>query len=66
MTMQLATVLAASSSFGIGPIFIGLIVGGAVGAVIGNTKGRMPLGLVLGALLGCIGWLIIALIPRKE
>ena len=45
MTMQLATVLAASSSFGIGPIFIGLIVGGAVGAVIGNTKGRMPLGL---------------------
>jgi hypothetical protein len=65
MAMQLATVLAASSGFGVGPILIGIIVGGGIGAVIRNTKGRMGLGLVLGALLGCIGWLIIALIPRK-
>ena len=60
----LAGILAADSLL---PRFvIGVVVGGAVGALIGNTKDRMGLGLILGALLGCLGWLIIALIPRKS
>ena len=62
--VHLATVLAASSVNG-GSIIISMLIGGAVGAAIGNSKGRMPLGLVLGAFLGCIGWIIIAVIPKK-
>ncbi len=63
--MQLALILAAS---GTSPanILIGMVIGGAVGAAIGNSKGRLPLGLILGALLGCIGWIIIAVIPKKS
>ncbi|MCU1369063.1 MAG: hypothetical protein JWO77_257 [Ilumatobacteraceae bacterium] len=60
-----AVVLAADSSFGGVQILVSMLIGGAVGAAIGNARGRMPLGLVLGALLGCIGWIIIAVIPKK-
>lgn len=61
-----AAVLAAESSFGGIQILISIIIGGGVGAAIGNSRGRMPLGLILGALLGCIGWIIIAVIPKKQ
>lgn len=60
-----AVVLAAESSFGGAQILVSMVIGGAVGAAIGNSRGRMPLGLILGALLGCIGWIIIAVIPKK-
>ena len=49
-----------------GRVLIGMIVGGAVGAAIGNAKGRLGLGAVLGALLGCIGWIIVAVLPKKR
>ena len=45
---------------------IGLLIGGGIGYLIGNSKGRPALGLILGALLGCIGWIIVAVIPRKR
>lgn len=61
-----ATILAAESSIGGAQIIISMLIGGAVGAAIGNSKGRLPLGLVLGAFLGCIGWIIIAVIPKKS
>jgi hypothetical protein len=44
---------------------VGIVVGAVVGAIIGSFKGRTGLGLILGALLGCIGWLIVAILPRK-
>lgn len=47
-------------------VLIGIVIGGGVGALIGNAKNRMGLGLILGAILGCIGWIIIAVIPRKQ
>jgi len=63
-SVLLASILAADSLL---PRFVvGVVVGGAVGALIGNSKDRLALGLILGALLGCLGWLIIALIPRKS
>lgn len=33
---------------------------------IRRSKDRGLLGLILGALLGCIGWVIIAIIPAKD
>ena len=44
----------------------GLIVGGVVGGLIGSTKNRVGLGVVLGALFWCIGWVIVAILPRKD
>ena len=48
------------------PEIVGLIIGGLVGLLIGRSKDRGLLGLILGALLGCIGWVIIAIIPAKD
>jgi hypothetical protein len=42
---------------------VAALVGGAVGYAIGKSKGMGLAGLLLGVFLGCIGWLIIALIP---
>lgn len=39
--------------------------GAAIGYLIGKPKGQETLGLVLGAFLGCIGWLIVAFLPKK-
>ena len=49
----------------VGVVLIALIIGGGIGAAIGDTKGRAGLGFVLGAVLGCLGWLIIVLIPKR-
>lgn len=62
--MQIATVLAADNGAAL-RLLVGIIIGGGVGAAIGNTKNRVGLGAVLGALLGCIGWIIIAVLPKK-
>jgi hypothetical protein len=45
---------------------VGVLIGGGIGFLIGNSKNRPVLGLVLGALLGCIGWIIVAIVPRKS
>lgn len=45
---------------------VGVAIGAGVGALIGGMKNRTGLGAVLGGLLGCLGWLIIALIPRRS
>lgn len=42
-----------------------LVVGALIGYVIGNSKNRPFLGFILGLLLGCIGWIIMLIIPRK-
>jgi uncharacterized membrane protein len=68
-TAQLAFVLAQDSGIDLTStlsISVSIIIGAVVGALIGNAKNRLVLGLVLGGLLGCIGWIIIALIPRKQ
>ena len=62
--MLLSTVLADSSL--VPQVGFGLVIGAVVGALIGNAKNRVVLGLVLGAILGCIGWVIIALVPKKQ
>lgn len=62
--LLLSTILAADSV--VPRLLFGIIVGGAVGAAIGNAKNRLALGLILGAVLGCIGWIIIAVIPKKD
>lgn len=59
-----AVVLAASGD--VSRYLFGMVIGGLVGAAIGNWKGRLVLGIVLGALLGCIGWIIVAVIPKKD
>jgi hypothetical protein len=66
----IATILAQSDGVSgttivIGSLF-GVFVGAVVGGIIGSAKGRMGLGLILGALLGCLGWLIVALLPKKH
>jgi hypothetical protein len=43
-----------------------MVVGGAIGGAIGRGKGLMWLGIVLGAVLGCIGWVIMLVIPTRE
>jgi hypothetical protein len=49
-----------------GLLVAGVIIGGGVGAVIGSFKNRILLGFVLGFFLGCLGWIIIAVIPKKS
>ena len=74
MTAQritLAAVLAHEDSGGgfgitIAGWVVGIVIGGVVGYFIGKSKNREVLGAVLGALLGCIGWIIIAVIPRND
>jgi len=44
----------------------GMAIGAVVGYLIGNRKGRGVLGAVLGGLLGCIGWIIVAVIPAAD
>jgi hypothetical protein len=46
-------------------VLVGVAIGGGIGAAIGSTKNRVGLGFVLGALLGCIGWIVIAVMPKK-
>ncbi len=62
--MQIATILAADNA-PVLRLLVGIIIGGGIGAAIGNTKNRVGLGALLGALLGCIGWIIIAVLPKK-
>ena len=64
--IQATTLLAAESSYSGGRIVVGMIIGAAIGAAIGNWKNRLLLGAVLGAFLGCIGWIIVAVIPKKS
>ncbi len=45
---------------------IGIAIGAVVGYLIGKPRGRGPLGAVLGGLLGCIGWIIVAVLPRAD
>jgi F0F1-type ATP synthase assembly protein I len=70
-TLASVAVLAQESSSSNAGIFIasslvGILIGGGIGYLIGNSKGRPGLGVILGALLGCIGWIIVAIIPRKN
>ena len=37
----------------------------AIGGLIGQRKGRPVVGIVLAIFLGPIGWIIMALIPKK-
>jgi hypothetical protein len=46
-------------------VLVGIAVGGGIGAAIGSTKNRIGLGFILGAILGCIGWIVIAVMPKK-
>lgn len=65
-----STILAAEDSMSVGAVFgaslFGMVIGGLVGYLIGNSKGRPGLGVILGALLGCLGWVIMLIVPRKE
>jgi hypothetical protein len=47
-------------------LLIGAVIGAGVGYAIGRAKERPGLGLVLGLFLGWIGWIIIAVIPRRS
>jgi uncharacterized membrane protein YdcZ (DUF606 family) len=49
-----------------GQAFAYLLIGGVVGAAIGFFKGRTAIGAVLGALLFIVGWMITALLKRKD
>lgn len=49
-----------------GVLLAGIVIGGGVGGIIGSFKRRTLLGFLLGFFLGCLGWIIIALIPRKR
>ncbi len=42
------------------------VLGGSIGFVIGKAKNRVALGVVLGALFGCIGWIILAVVPKAH
>jgi hypothetical protein len=70
VTAVFADVVTSDSSGNGGVIIIsslgGIIVGGVIGGLIGNTKNRVGLGVVLGALFWCIGWIIVAILPRKD
>lgn len=46
-------------------ITIALAIAVLIGFLIGRTKGRPALGAILG-IFGIIGWIIIALIPRRS
>jgi hypothetical protein len=52
--------------FNIGYVVVSILIGGAIGAAIGSTKNRILLGTLLGAFLGCIGWIITAVLPKKN
>jgi len=60
---QAMNVLATTSA---GLLVAGVIIGGGIGAGIGSFKNRILLGFVLGFFLGCLGWIIIAVIPKKR
>lgn len=62
---MLASLVLAADSY-VPQVGLGLVVGGIVGLLIGNAKNRPLVGLLLGAILGCIGWIIIAVLPRKD
>jgi hypothetical protein len=49
-----------------GLLLIIVLVGGGIGAAIGYAKGRPLLGFFLGLLLSWIGWIIVAVLPRRE
>lgn len=42
-----------------------IIVGALVGFLIGRSKDRPVLGFFFGLILGCIGWIIMLIIPAK-
>ena len=44
---------------------VGLIIGVGIGYLLGQRRGRPQLGALLG-LLGCLGWVIILLIPKDK
>jgi hypothetical protein len=66
----IATILAQSDGPNSATIIVGslfwLMLGAAIGGIIGTRNGRMGLGIILGALLGCLGWIIVALLPKKH
>lgn len=55
-----------SASYLLGYSLFGMLVGGVIGYFIGASKDRGGLGAVLGALLGCLGWIIVAVLPRRQ
>jgi hypothetical protein len=63
--MPAASLIAEQGSLSTGQYLILFLVSGGIGAAIGSSKNRAGLGFVLGLLLGCLGWIIILLIPRK-
>lgn len=44
---------------------IGFLVGGLIGWLIGNSRGYPLAGFLLGGFCGCIGWIIVLLLPKK-
>lgn len=59
----LSTILAADGD--VSRYLFGMVLGGLIGVLIGMWKKRPVLGAVLGAFLGCIGWVIVAVLPKK-
>lgn len=59
-----------NDSMSVGAVFgaslFGMFIGGLVGYLIGKSRDRAGLGIILGALLGCLGWIILLIIPRKQ
>jgi len=43
----------------------GIVVFGLIGMLIGGRKGRPGLGFILGAIFGCLGWIVLLLLPEK-
>ena len=66
MSATTFAVVLAESSVNISQVVVGMLIGGAIGAAIGNAKNRILLGTLLGVFLGCIGWIIMAVIPKKQ
>jgi hypothetical protein len=46
-------------------IFVGPLIGAGVGLIIGLTKNNPVAGVLWGVFLGPIGWIIMALFPRR-
>lgn len=63
--MNAGMLIASNGSISNVGLFIGMLVSGGIGAAIGSSKNRTGLGFVLGLLLGCLGWIIVLLLPRK-
>lgn len=55
-----------SSGAYVGISLVSMLIGGIIGALIGMSKNRAFLGFVLGALLGCIGWIIMLFLDKKQ